>query len=97
MFVFVVRTIYIKIENVSILLCNSRYFLIYSSKKEELMKKFQLEESDLLDADKIGLYQFVSRDETKSEVQELKAGELGFETPTFSNAFEKMLEVTYEI
>lgn len=31
MFVFVVRTIYIKIENVSILLCNSRYFLIYSS------------------------------------------------------------------
>ncbi len=30
MFVFVVRTIYIKIENVSILLCNSRYFLIYS-------------------------------------------------------------------
>ena len=25
-----VRTIYIKIENVSILLCNSRYFLIYS-------------------------------------------------------------------
>ncbi len=68
-----------------------------SSKKEELMKKFQLEESDLLDADKIGLYQFVSRDETKSEVQELKAGELGFETPTFSNAFEKMLEVTYEI
>lgn len=32
MFVFVVRTIYIKIENVSILLCNSRYFLIYSYK-----------------------------------------------------------------
>lgn len=68
-----------------------------SSKKEELMKRFQLEESDLLDADDIGLYQFVSSDEEKSEVQELRAGELGFETPTFSNAFEKMLDVTYEI
>lgn len=37
MFVFVVRTIYIKIENVSILLCNSRYFLIYSIKMLDIL------------------------------------------------------------
>ena len=68
-----------------------------SSKKQELMKQFQLEEADLLDADDIGLYQFVCKDKAESEVQELQAGELGFETPTFSNAFDKMLNVTYEI
>lgn len=68
-----------------------------SDKRQELMEKFHLEESDLLDAENIGLYQFVSNDGFRSEVVELQANDLGFETPTFSNAFEKMLGLTYEI
>ena len=68
-----------------------------SDRRQELMERFHLEEADLLDDDDIGLYQFVCKDGSESEVLELKAGELGFETPTFSNIFEKMLDLTYEI
>lgn len=66
-----------------------------SDKKQKLMERFHLEESDLLDADDIGVYQFACRGGAESEILELKAGELGFDTPTFSNAFEEMLETTY--
>lgn len=68
-----------------------------SSNRQELMDKFQLEKQDLISIENIGVYQFTCHKDGLSEIVELEAGELGFETPTFSNAFEKMLEVTYEI
>lgn len=35
--------------------------------------------------------------EGNSKIEELKSGAMGFETTTFSNAFEEMLELTYDI
>ncbi len=68
-----------------------------SDKKHELMEKYKIEEQDLLDAEKVGVYQFICRENDSSEIMELKAGDMGFETTTFSNAFEEMLELTYDI
>ena len=68
-----------------------------SDKKQELMEKFQIEEQDLLKEDQVGVYQFTCRGEESSGIEELRAGAMGFETTTFSNAFEEMLELTYDI
>ena len=68
-----------------------------SDKKQELMDKYKIEEQDLLDAEEIGVYQFTCQGNDSPQIVELKAGELGFETTTFSNAFEEMLELTYNI
>lgn len=68
-----------------------------SDKKQELMEKFQIEGQDLLEEDQVGVYQFACQGEGNSKIEELKSGAVGFETTTFSNAFEEMLELTYDI
>ncbi len=68
-----------------------------SHKKQELMAKYKIEEQDLLGTEEVGVYQFSCQGNDSSQVVELKAGEMGFETTTFSDAFEEMLELTYDI
>ncbi len=68
-----------------------------SDKKQELMAKYKIEEQDLLGTEEVGVYQFSCQGNDSSQVVELKAAEMGFETTTFSDAFEEMLELTYDI
>ncbi len=68
-----------------------------SHKKQELMAKYKIEEQDLLGREDVGVYQFSCQGNESSQVVELKASEMGFETTTFSDAFEEMLELTYDI
>lgn len=68
-----------------------------SHKKQELMAKYKIEEQDLLGTEEVGVYQFSCQGNDSSQVVELKAAEMGFETTTFSDAFEEMLELTYDI
>ena len=68
-----------------------------SDKKQELMEKHKIEEQDLLGEEQVGVYQFSCLGNERSRLVELKAGEMGFETTTFSDAFEEMLELTYAI
>lgn len=68
-----------------------------SDKKQELMGRYKIEEQDLLGKEQVGVYQFSCLGNDRSQIVELKAGEMGFETTTFSDAFEEMLELTYAI
>ncbi len=68
-----------------------------SDKKKELMGRYKIEEQDLLGEEQVGVYQFSCLENDRSQIVELKAGEMGFETTTFSDAFEEMLELTYAI
>lgn len=68
-----------------------------SGKRQELMAKYKIEEQDLLGTEDVGVYQFSCQGNDGSQVVELKAAEMGFETTTFSDAFEEMLELTYDI
>lgn len=68
-----------------------------SDKKQDLMEKYKIEDQDLLGEEHVGVYQFSCLENESSQLVELKAGEMGFETTTFSDAFEEMLELTYAI
>ncbi len=68
-----------------------------SDKKQALMEKYKIEEQDLLGEEQVGVYQFSCLGKDHSQITELRAKEMGFETTTFSDAFEEMLELTYGI
>ncbi len=68
-----------------------------SDKKQALMEKYKIEEQDLLGEEQVGVYQFSCLGKDHSQITELRAKEMGFETTTFNDAFEEMLELTYGI
>ena len=64
------------------------------SSKETLMSKFNYEEKDLLDEDKVNVYQFSTLSDDKTEIQKLEKGEYGVVVPTFNEMLAELLEET---
>ena len=60
------------------------------------MERFKYTKDDLLQSNKVKMYQFSKSDDLKStKVQELSAQKYGFVIPSFNNALEKILDEVY--
>lgn len=55
------------------------------------------EESDLIEKDKIRVYQLLNRTDGITEVNALSCGEYGFAVPTFNDALDDMMEETIQL
>ena len=55
------------------------------------------EESDLIEKDKIRVYQLLNRTDGITEVKALSCGEYGFAVPTFNDALDDMMEETIQL
>lgn len=71
---------------------------INTEKRKEFMDKYNYNSTDLIEKDKISVFQFrIDTHSQLSEVDEIKAGEFGFALPAFNDEFEKILKESDEI
>lgn len=74
---------------------NNMLKLTFNRKRVTLMQQFQYEREDLLQPEKIHMYQFLKQAQGKTKVEELYANKYGFVVPTFNDALEKILDEVY--
>lgn len=74
---------------------NNMISLYYNSKenKENFFEKYHYDENDIIDKDKIRMYQFeVNKGNSKTEVTKLESMQYGFKLDTFNNALRSIHE-----
>ena len=75
---------------------NNKIALKSHPQKEDLCKKLQLEEEDLLLDTQVKVYQFQEHN-GKSQLIEIPCGQNGFAVPTFNNALDDIMGEAYMV
>jgi hypothetical protein len=79
---------------------NNMISLNDSPKQSELLKKYNYVKKDLIDYEKVRLYQFNTKRSgrvSRTILEEIECTENGFEIPTFNDALDRITEEAYNI
>lgn len=71
---------------------NNMIKLSESAEKKKLLEKLEYEQADMLDREKVSVYQFEVGKNNKTKVERLACGAYGFEVMTFYNTLKKLNE-----